>query len=121
MQIQLIDDQNHKGPPVDSTGAICHLAAPLKQAAKPWGEWNQIRIVAVGPALTVEINGLLVQEVNLKDLERRLREGPEGARPDLRRALLRTDGHIGLESWAPGSRVSFRRLQIRELGDLTKK
>ena len=75
----------------------------------------------MGPALTVEINGVLVQEVNLEDLERRLREGPEGVSPDLRRALLRTDGHIGLESWGPGSRVSFRRLQIRELGDRTKK
>ena len=96
------------------------MAAPLKQAAKPSGEWNQLRIVAVGPALTVEINGLLVQEVNLVDLERRLREGPEGAMPDPR-GLLRTDGHIGLQSLPPGSRVSFRRLQIRELGDRTKK
>ena len=121
MEIQLLDDKNSKPAPLLSTGAIAWLAAPLKQAAKPSGEWNQLRIVAVGPALTVEINGLLVQKVNLEDLERRLREGPEGAHPELRRALLRTDGHIGLQSWAPGTRVSFRRLQIRELGDLTKK
>ena len=125
MQIQLIDDQNlkNKKPPVAFTGAIGTidlLAAPLKQAAKPWGEWNQVRIVAVGPALTVEINGLLVQKVNLEDLERRSREGSEGA-TRARRGLLHTDGHIGLRSYPPGGRVSFRRLQIRELGDLTKK
>ena len=93
---------------------------PLKQAAKPSGEWNQLRIVAVGPALTVEINGLLVQEVNLEDLERRLREGPEGAMPASSWTAPDRWTHRPAGSGA-GTRVSFRRLQIRELGDRTKK
>jgi Domain of Unknown Function (DUF1080) len=121
MEIQLQDDPNYKGiKPVQYTGAIHDVAAPLKQAARPFGEWNQVRIVAEGATITVEINGTLVQKANLNDYSDRLQADPV-KRSTAHPGLLRREGHVGLQSAWPGSRVSFRRLLIRELGDLTKK
>lgn len=36
------------------------LAAPLERAAYPAGEWNTLRILAVGPSVTVTLNDVLV-------------------------------------------------------------
>jgi hypothetical protein len=113
MEIQLIDDANWKGlRPVQYTGAIYDVVAPTKQVSKPSGEWNQMRIVAQGRRLTVELNGTTIVDANLDDYKDRAKDDPA---KKLRGhpGLLRTQGHLGFQSY--NHRVDFRNLRIKEL------
>jgi len=90
--VEPLDDQK-------STGAIYASLAPREDASRPPGEWNELEITCRGPALTVRVNGHVVQDVDLDTdavLRDRLREGV-----------------IGLQDH--GNRVWFRHIRIREL------
>lgn len=102
MEIQLIDDVNWKDlRPAQHTGSIYDVVPPLRQPARP-GEWNQMRIVARGRRVVVEVNGALVVDADLdqfKDLK------------DKHPGLLRDSGHLGLQSH--DGRFDFRNLYIK--------
>jgi hypothetical protein len=98
-----IYDSGSKGPDAkltdhDSGGVIPGLP-PKKNAAKPVGEWNKFRIVNQDDKLTVELNGVVVNEVNLA-------EGALKSRPKV--------GNIGFQDHALP--LSIRNVRIRELG-----
>jgi hypothetical protein len=106
MEIQLIDDENWQGlQPWQHTGAIYGVVPPAKVANRPLGQWNQMRIVARGPHILVEQNGVRLVDANLQDyLAKHAQRHP---------GLLRKSGHIGLQSY--NSRVEFRRLYVKPL------
>jgi len=73
--------QVEKEPATNSMGSIFPLIAPRRADLHKPGEWNRVRIRHDWPALTVWINGEVVQEVRLDgnaELSRRLRHGPIG-------------------------------------------
>jgi hypothetical protein len=110
MEIQLLDDSDPKYAKLDFyqyTGAIYHVAAPLRRASKPGGEWNAIEIAAQGRQVVVTLNGKKIQDA---DLDRPLRD-PAIAKEHT--GLARTTGHIGLQSHT--DRVEFRNIRIKEL------
>jgi len=77
MEFQIMGDS---GTPVDkdSTGAIYDVVPPLKNAAKPEGEWNDLEISLNGSHLRAVLNGEVVQDLNLDEndeLRLRLRKG----------------------------------------------
>jgi hypothetical protein len=89
------------GQPVTttSTGSIYDVRQPLLDATRPEGEWNEVEITLDGPRMTVLLNGLTVQNVDLDsdpELSRRLRSG-----------------FIGLQDH--GNPVAFRNLRIKPL------
>jgi hypothetical protein len=112
MEIQLLDDRwykddkNYKGiKPVQLTGAIYGVVAPSKDATKPAGEWNTIRIIAKGRHVTVELNGVKTVDADLdkyKDDHAKTHPG-----------ILREKGFLGLQSHS--GRVEFRNVYVKAL------
>lgn len=109
MEIQLLDDEwhkkNYKGlKNTQLTGSIYGIVPPSKNALKPIGEWNKMRIIAKGPHITVELNGEKIVEANLTDHKDKVKD---------HKGLLRPKGHLGLQSH--DGRVEFRNLYVKEL------
>ena len=110
MEIQLIDDEGWEktrgGKLADyqHTGAIYDVQPPKKQANKPIGEWNAVRIVCQGRKVHVELNGEVLVDANLDDY---------AAKYDKHPGLKRDKGHVGFQSY--NIRVEFRNVAIKEL------
>jgi hypothetical protein len=88
-----IDDCDKKGL-MFQTGSIYGFHPATKVASKPAGEWNRYEITVVGQHYTVVLNGETVNEF----------EGSRGS-----------EGYIGLQNHDPISRVSFRRVRVKEI------
>lgn len=87
-------DTNATGDLLHATGAIYTLAAssgPMPAV----GQWHTFEIEAVGPKITVRLNGQEVSKLT------------NGAR--------RADGFIGIQNHHGGSKVQFTRLRIKKL------
>jgi hypothetical protein len=113
MEIQLIDDETwekvhkFKLAPTQHTGSIYDVKPASKQANKPVGEWNTMRIVCQGRQVLVELNGEKLVEANLDDFKDLYKKHP---------GLERTKGTLGLQSY--NIRVEYKNLFLK---DLTKK
>jgi len=88
-----IDDCDKKGL-MFQTGSIYGFHPATKIASKPAGEWNRYEITVVDQRYTVVLNGETVNEF----------EGERGR-----------EGYIGLQNHDPISRVSFRRVRVKEI------
>lgn len=106
MEIQILDDPTYKGlKPTQHTGSIYGVVPPRRQAGKPAGEWNRMRIVCRGRQVRVELNGETLVDANLDDhRDTAVKEHP---------GILRRDGHLGLQDH--GGTLEFRNLHIKEL------
>jgi hypothetical protein len=112
MEIQILDDPWYLNPKnykeglkrTQLTGSIYGVVPPSKEAIKPAGEWNAMRITARGRRVTVEINGTKVVDANLDDYKQEevLKDHP---------GILRTTGHLGLQSH--DGRVEFRDVYVK--------
>jgi hypothetical protein len=80
------------------SGGIIPRIPPTQNAAKPAGEWNKFHITVKGNQLTVELNGKVVNEVDLTN--EALRGRPES-------------GYIGFQDHALP--LSLRNIRVREL------
>ena len=79
-------------------GGIIKTAGPTKNASKPAGEWNQMTITSQGDQLKVELNGELIQDINLA--ESKAKDTPKS-------------GHLALQDH--GLPLEFRNIRIKEL------
>lgn len=79
-------------------GGIIKTAGPLKNASRPAGEWNQMTITSKGDQLKVELNGELIQDINLAKSD--AKDTPKS-------------GHIALQDH--GLPLEFRNIRIKEL------
>lgn len=87
-------DTNALNDPLHKTGAVYQLAA--SNAVLPVvGSWNTYEIEAVGPKITVRLNGQQVSQ--------------------LTNGNSQTKGFIGLQNHHAGSKVQFTRLRIKKL------
>ena len=84
------------GNPTWHTGSIYPFQAPIQNASKPAGLWNQYELVAVGHNYSVRLNGKLVTT---------------WTDPDRRSA----SGYIGLQNYDDGKTVRHRNLRIKQL------
>ncbi len=103
MEIQLLDDtapKHAKLVPSQFTGAIYKLVAPTQRNARPLGEWNHLRVTAVGDHITVLHNGRVVVDADAKSCPEILTRSPRGA--------------IGLQNHH--TPVWFRNIRIADLG-----
>jgi hypothetical protein len=89
-EIQIYQDG---GDQQNATGAVYDLQRARATAQKPAGEWNEMEIRAVGPEITVTLNGTVVNTY----------KGERSGR-----------GMIGLQNHE--DEVSFRNVRIKELG-----
>jgi len=118
-EMQLIDDARHPDAKRDkrhTTGALYSMIPPSATAARPAGEWNTSRIVAIGPRVEHWINGVKVMEGSLQDeaiaagVKKRWSQVPS-----ILDALLhpKPEGPIALQHH--GDEVWFRNIKIRRL------
>ncbi len=91
-EIQIYDDWEDR---LYVTGAVYGLAPARIVASRPLGEWNQFEITAVGPEISVRLNGEIVVF------------GYRGER--------RLEGFIGVQNHDDLSCVAFRNIFVREL------
>lgn len=97
-----------------TVGAIYDCQAPAKNAAKPPGEWQQMRVTCKGPKIVVELNGETVNEVNL-DQWTEPNKNPDGSKNKFPKPLkgCARKGHIGLQDH--GRPVWYRNITINNL------
>lgn len=109
MEIQVLDDsaERYKNlAPHQYHGSI-YLLAPAKRGhLKPVGEWNSQEIMFHGRRAKITLNGVVIVDVDLDNLE-------YTKYLDKNTGRKRAKGHIGF--LGHGSRVEFRNIHIKEL------
>jgi len=80
------------------SGALIPSIPPTKDSAKPAGEWNKFHITSKGDKLTVVLNGVTVNEVDLA--QAKLKDRPR-------------TGSIGFQDH--GLPLSLRNIRVRDL------
>lgn len=106
-EIQILDDYGSDYThlePWQYCGSVYATVAPSRRVTLPAGEWQSMRIKAVGTKVKVVLNGFPIINTDLKDHLEGLAKHP---------GLKRTSGYIGLQNHT--DRVDFRNIRIREL------
>jgi outer membrane protein assembly factor BamB len=117
LEVQMVDPRfflpETKIPADELTGALYRGVAPTVQLFKP-GAWNKFLIKAVGPNVSVNLNGERVLDVNLSDqtaLRKRRTDEEADALKDRPRK-----GRIGFQELSlDGGRTQIRNARIRVL------
>lgn len=107
MEIQILDNTHEKYAELKDYqfhGGLYTLVAAKKGHLKPLGEWNKETVTVNGPHVKVELNGVVIMEANLDDVNE-ANPKHEGAK--------RRKGHIAF--CGHGDIVSFQKVQIKEL------
>ncbi|MDR9446752.1 MAG: DUF1080 domain-containing protein [Balneolaceae bacterium] len=116
-EMQILDNENH--PDADQgvdgnrkAGSLYDLIPAVPQNAKPYGEWNSVKIVAKGDVIEHWQNGEMVLSFDRSTEEwKNLVAGSKFApHPEFGTAA---EGHIALQDH--GDLVKFRNLKIRSL------
>src|ERR1017187_2539046 len=98
MEVQLLDDAGYQGlMSTQVTGAIYDVVGPMTtEAVKTVGQWNRMTIIAQGARVTIELNGVRVQNVDLDAplIRAKANSDPSMGHP----GLLRHEGSIGLQA-----------------------
>ena len=107
MEIQILDNTHPKYAKLKDYqfhGGLYTLVAPKKGFQKPVGEWNKQTVTVAGPKIKVELNGTVIMEADLDEINKS-KPKHEGAK--------RRKGHIAF--CGHGDIVSFRNIKIKEI------
>ena len=119
-EIQLMDNEGfqkktkRKLPPRKLNASFYDGVAPAGDFSKPVGQWNKLRLVCKGPAVTCHLNGKLAFSVNLDDWTEP-GKNPDGTTNKFKTAFkdMPRKGRIGFQNH--GQVVWFRDMLIRPL------
>jgi len=112
MELQILDNTAPKYKnlkPYQFHGGVYFFQAAKKGFLKPVGEWNYEKVTVNGPHVTIELNGTVINEANLDELEKL---HPEHT------GVKRRSGHIVF--CGHNDPVQFRNIRITELPDTAK-
>jgi hypothetical protein len=92
-EIQILDDAG-MAPKKWTTGALYDVVPPTKNASRPAGQWNAMRIEARGPRVQVWLNGeAIIDHLPVRSLH----------------------GYIGLQNHDDKAVTQFRNVRLTEL------
>ncbi len=122
IEVQIADDYsapwNTKDPSWQAGAFFGHKRPIQSEVVKPAGQWNQMTITASGPFIAVEMNGELVNSIDLSDFTSGT-VAPDGTEiPDWMPkpwSEAATRGHIGLQGKHAEAPIEFRNLSIRPI------
>lgn len=108
-----IDDTAPRAEFVD-TGALYDLSKPTKNTMKPAGEWNRMKLTVKGAKIEVELNGEVVNRVDLAQFTEQFKR-PDGAQHkfDVVYRDHPRHGYIGFQDH--GSPCWFKNIKIKPL------
>jgi hypothetical protein len=114
LEVQILDTHGTEDPDSHDCGALYDVVAPEADAARPPGEWNDLRVTCDGPHVAVELNGETTVEADL-DRWDTPGENPDGTANKFEYAWadLPYSGHLALQDH--GDEVWFRDLRLRDL------
>jgi hypothetical protein len=107
MELQILDNKHPKyAKLVDSQyhGSLYKLKAAKRGHLKPAGEWNHQKVTIDGPSVLVELNGVVILDANLDEINK---EKPK------HKGAKRRSGHICF--CGHGAPVKFKNITIKEL------
>jgi len=119
MEIQVLDDTAEKYKtlkPWQYHGSVYGLVPAKRGHLKPVGEWNCQEILCQGRHIRVTLNGTVIVDANLADLDHLGDKGIDGYDHPGR---YRESGRVGFMGHR--TRVEFRNLRIKELPAQEKK
>jgi hypothetical protein len=107
-----LDDTTGTG--MHDPGAFYDLVRPSTNAQKPAGDWNHMTISALGPKVTVVLNGTEVSSIDLDEWTEKGKR-PDGSRhkfSDVAIGKLPRAGYLGFQDH--GSDCWFKNIKIKE-------
>ena len=107
MEIQILDNTHPKYAKLKDYqfhGGLYTLVAAKKGHLKPVGEWNKEIVTVKGPKVKVELNGVVIMEANLDEVNK---SKPKHNGAKRRKGHLCFCGH--------GAIISLKNLRIKEL------
>ena len=107
MEIQILDNTHQKYAKLKDYqfhGGLYTLVAAKKGHLKPVGEWNKEIVTVNGPNVKVELNGVVIMEANLDEVNK---SKPKHNGAKRRKGHLCFCGH--------GAIISLKNLRIKEL------
>lgn len=113
MEIQVLDDSADKYKtlkPWQYHGSVYGLFPAKRGHLKPLDEWNSEEILCQGRKIRVTLNGTVIVDANLADLDHLGDKGIDGYDHPGR---YRKSGHLGFMGHR--TRVEFRNVRIKEL------
>lgn len=108
-----IDDTKTAG--FHDTGAIYDLVRPSENAMRPAGEWNHMVVTCENETIAVELNGKVVNRMNLDEWTQKNRR-PDGSEHKFDVAYREhpRKGYLGLQDH--GSDCWYKNIKLRPLG-----
>lgn len=113
--LEVAIDDTHTAGYVD-TGALYDLSKPFRNAMKPVGEWNRLRVTAHGSVIDIEVNGESVNRVDLAQFTE-LNKRPDGSAHKFDIAFKNHPraGYIGLQDH--GSDCWYKNIKLIPLNE----
>ncbi|MFC4992980.1 3-keto-disaccharide hydrolase [Rubritalea tangerina] len=106
LELQILDDTAKKYAKLKDSqyhGGIYQLQAAKRGHLKPVGEWNKQRVIVNGNHVTIELNGVVINDANLDELAEKF---PKHKGVKRRSGFVTFCGH--------GDPVGFRNIKIKD-------
>lgn len=121
IEVQIADDYAEQWlskPRSWQCGAIFGRQGAYARAVKPAGEWNRMTIICSGPLITVHLNGVRVNSIDLRDFTS-AKINPDGSTPppwlSKPPASLPLKGKIGFQGKHGGAPIYLRNVEVMKL------
>lgn len=114
IEIQVLDSYGKEELDTHDFGAVYDVSAPSANPSHPAGEWNQVTLTCEGPHIQVEINGQVVNDIDLNEWTEP-GQNPDGTPNKFNTAYseMTHSGFIGFQDH--GNPVSYRNIQVKPL------
>ncbi|HLV00804.1 MAG TPA: DUF1080 domain-containing protein [Acidobacteriota bacterium] len=114
IEIQVLDSYGKEELSTHDFGAVYDISAPTANPSLPPGEWNQVRLTAEETRITVEINGQVVNDIDLSEWTEAGRN-PDGTPNKFNTAYreMTQSGYIGFQDH--GNPVWYRNVRVKLL------